>query len=268
MPNDILKATTERFLVELRHHLKGWLSKVQNDLSKRAFEKEIEDLTSDPVYGSFGLATPEYALIRMMGRMSISIGRRLGEIYDKMPRFVTQARFKLTAHEVAPKIDGRLELDVCLPLDRLTKVDRIHVEKVIASHFGQSHARTALAIEIRYNFNPNDSARLRKDVEMAKLLLERKMLPVYLIFSSISPRDEAIARLKRAGWNFLVGTAAAAFMVDLIGMNIEKMLSSEDVRKEVASEMALIMRTLYESDAMKATLSKYPNRVEPQANSL
>ena len=253
----LLTQTRERFLLELRHHFQGWLAKVTKDLSSEEFQKEINSLAGDSVYRSFGLATAEYALVRVMGRLSISIGRRLGEIYDKIPRFVTQARFNLTAAEVAPKMGGKLELDVCVPLTKLSGADSVHVQEVVKCVFRVTEDYNAVAIEIRYNFNPNDSSRLRKDVDMAELLLEAGMLPVYLIFSTISPRDEAIARLKRAGWRFLVGTQATDFMNALIQMNIEVILSSEEVKSEVALEMDRIMRTLYESYAMKHTLSRY-----------
>jgi hypothetical protein len=253
----LIERTRERFLLELRHHFQGWLAKVTKDLSIEQFKAEITNLEGDPVYRSFGLATAEYALVRVMGRLSISIGRRLGEIYDKIPRFVTQARFNLTAAEVAPKVGGSLELDVCIPLARLNSVDAAHVREVVSKTFGAADGYSAVAIEIRYNFNPNDSSRLRKDVHMAELLKEQGMLPVYLIFSTISPRDEAIARLKRAGWTFMIGQQASEFMNALIGMDIEVILSSEAVKSEVALEMDKIMRTLYESSAMNHTLAKY-----------
>ena len=256
----LLKQTQERFLKELRHHFQGWLTKVTQDLSEERFRAEIKSLAEDSVYRSFGLATAEYALVRMMGRLSISIGRRLGEIYDKIPRFVTQARFNLTAADVAPRIDGKLELDVCVPLSKLNDADLAHVREVVRYRLSPAASYTALAIEIRYNFNPNDSSRLRKDVQMAELLLAQKMFPVYLIFSTISPRDEAIARLKRAGWTFLVGTQAADFMNDLIQMDIETILSSEDIRNEVALEMDRIMRTVYVSFGMRHTLARHEIR--------
>ena len=249
--------TEERFLSELRHHLAGWLTKVTTDLSAESFEHEIEKLGQDPVYRAFGLASPEYALIRLMGRLSISIGRRLGEIYDKIPRFITQSRFSLSHEDVAPKIGGRLELDVCVPLERLSFEDKEHVIQVASSHLSGYETSSGLAIEIRYNFNPNDSARLRKDVQMAELLLERSLFPIYLIFSTISPRDEAIARLSRAGWIFLVGDAASNFMRDLIGMNFAEILETEAVSTEIQHEMGRIMRALYESEAVVETVRRY-----------
>ncbi len=254
---DLLHRTQERFLLELRHHFQGWLAKVTRDSSAEAFRAELDSLRADPVYSSFGLATPEYALVRIMGRLSISIGRRLGEIYDKIPRFVTQVRFNLTPAEVAPKVDGKLELDVCVPLNGLSAEDQQHVRDTMAHHIPSAADYTGVAIEIRYNFNPNDSARLRKDVHMAELLQDQNLAPVYLIFSTISPRDEAIARLTRAGWMFLVGPAAAEFMNQLIGMDIKAILDAGPVRAEVAAEMARIMRVLYESHAMRQTLSQY-----------
>jgi hypothetical protein len=133
IPDDLVKRTQERFLTELRRHFLGWLQKFKQDLSEEVFEAEINALRGDPVYSAFGLASAEYALVRMMGRISISIGRRLGEIYDKLPRFVTQARFSLDSDSVAPSLDG-LELDVCVPLGKLGADDRKHVESVARSH--------------------------------------------------------------------------------------------------------------------------------------
>lgn len=257
---ELLRKTEDRFLKELRHHFLGWITKVERDLSEDAFRAEIANLVKDPVYSAFGLDSAEYALVRMMGRLSISIGRRLGEIYDKIPRYVTQARFGLQAHDVAPKVDGKLELDVCVPLDRISTQDREHVLEAVRAHLPEAQGYSGVAIEIRYNFNPNDSARLRKDEDMAKLLRKQQLLPLYLIFSSISPRDEAIARLTRAGWTFLVGNTATYFINELIGMDIQSILQSDSVKKEVAEEMARIMRSVYQSFAVRLTLEKYSNQ--------
>jgi len=254
---DHAKRIQTRFLAELRHHFQGWLEKATADSSEAGFHEELESLRADQLYSSFGLATPEYALVRIMGRLSISIGRRLGEIYDKIPRFVTSARFNLAAEDVAPKFDN-LQLDVCIPLDSLQAEDRRHVRDAMAHHVPSARNYTGVAIEIRYNFNPNDSSRLRKDVHMAELLQGEALAPVYLIFSTISPRNEAIARLTRAGWIFLIGEPAAQFMNDLIGMDIQTILASDAVHQEVTIEMARIMRIVYESYAMRHTLSQYP----------
>jgi hypothetical protein len=83
--------TLQRFRKELCHHLAGWRNKAREDFSESNLEKELIALTNDPVYSKFHLATADYVLIRLMGRMSISIGRRLGEIYDKLPRIAAQA---------------------------------------------------------------------------------------------------------------------------------------------------------------------------------
>lgn len=45
--------------------------------------------------------------------MSVSVGRRLDEIYDKIPRFVAAARFDLSPEQVAEKFHD-LELDIGL----------------------------------------------------------------------------------------------------------------------------------------------------------
>lgn len=59
---------------------------------------------------------------------------------------------------------------------------------------------------------------------MAEKLVQNHLTPIYLIFSSISPRDEAIARLKRAGWAFIVGQPGLDFATELLGMNLSSIL--------------------------------------------
>jgi len=245
-----------RFLKELRHHLLGWKAKVISDFSDEVYNAELAQLSADPVYSAFALNNPMYVLIRLMGRMSISIGRRLGEIYDKVPRFVVQARYDLTKDEVAPKMGGKLELDICIPYRKLNSSDK---KKVIdlASRFDLSNSSTkGLGIEIRYNFNPNDSSRLRKDEEMARLIIEEKLIPVYLIFSSISPRDEAIERLKRAGWHFIVGEEALVFMRDLCDSEFDKLLKKATVQKEILQEVTEMMSLIRKSTAFKFGISE------------
>ena len=95
----------ERFLVSLRHHLAGLRLKVDKDFSQNNYERELHALEGDPIYSKFAFDNPEYVLVRLIGRMSISIGRRLGEIYDKIPRFVAAARFGLRPEQVAPTLE-------------------------------------------------------------------------------------------------------------------------------------------------------------------
>lgn len=256
VPAEELKATKDRFLKELRHHFMGWQEKVSKDFSDESFAEEQRLLAKDPVYSAFGFASPEYVLVRLMGRVSISIGRRLGEIYDKIPRFIAQARFGLDADVVGPKIKDKLLLDVCIPLKKLSKEDAAHVAAVTKTHLPRAEGPKGLGIEVRYNFNPNDSARLRKDVDMAGLLVDEGLMPIYLIFCTISPRDEAIARLKRAGWLFLVGKEAVDFMRDLVGMDLGVILDSPEVKAEVKAEVAKLMGSIYESDGVKKVMGR------------
>ena len=237
----------QRLLDQLKYHFAGWLTKIESDFSEFGFEQELSNLTSDPLYTSFHLASSEYALVRVMGRISISIGRRLGQIFDSMPKYVTQTRFGLDAAVVSPKLQDKLNLDVCIPLEDLTLSDRAHVLKVCEDKQLKLDESSGLGIEIRYNFNPNDSSRLRKDVEMANILLDINLTPVYLIYSSISPRDEAIARLRRAGWTFFIGQDATDFTNALIGMDLGNILNRDGIREEVAKEMDIVMTKLYSS---------------------
>ena len=247
----------ERFLSELRHHLAGWRAKITEDFGKDSFEAELASLQSDPVYGKFHLGIPEYVVVRLVGRMSISIGRRLGEIYDKLPRFIVQAKYGLTKEQIAPRMGGRLELDICIPFEALSAEDSDEIREVARVQLDADLAGySGLGIEIRYNFNPNDSARLRKDVTMAELLQQQRLFPVYLIFAENSPRDEAIARLKRAGWTFLVGGEALQFASAIAGTDINSVLDKPSVSSEIESEINEMMAKMFTSYAFDQVLSE------------
>lgn len=244
----------DRFLEELRHHLAGWKAKVLEDFGKASFEAELGALSQDPVYSKFHLHSPEYVLIRLMGRMSISIGRRLGEIYDKLPRFVAQARFGLSKDQVAPKMGGKLELDICVPFLRLSAADIAYVRGITHSHMSLQADKSGLGIEIRYNFNPNDSSRLRKDVDMAEFLRAQSLTPIYLIFAENSPRDEAIARLKRAGWTFLIGRPALDFLSELVGADINSLLDKPRIAAEIKKEIDEMTGQMFNSHAFRTAI--------------
>jgi hypothetical protein len=239
-----------RFMEELRHHLKGWQNKVNTDFAKANFDKEINGLSVDPVYAKFHLATPDYVFIRLMGRMSVSIGRRLGEIYDKIPRFAAQGRYNLTRDQVVTKLGG-LEIDIRLLFSDLDKLDQTHLQKVAKDHLKIDHSGyKGLGIEIRYNFNPNDSSRLRKDKQLAGLLIDEGLYPVYLVFADNSPRlEDAVTSLERAGWNFLIARPALDFMAEVVGFDISIVLEKEAVSDEIKKETELFMHGIWSSYA-------------------
>lgn len=243
-----LNVIERRFLDAVKHHIQGWKTKIENDFGHDSYIAELEGLKSDPVYSKFGFDIPEYVLVRLIGRMSISVGRRLGEIYDKLPRFVAAARFNVTPQQVAEKFDG-LELDIGLRYSLLGDADIRHVKQVVGRFQGGAAESKGIGIEIRYNFNPNDSARLRKDVALAGYLKAKGLAPIYLIYSSISPRDEAISRLTRGGWFFLQGHAASNFTTELFGTDFLALLERNDVREEIHDEVRSIMRSIFSSTA-------------------
>lgn len=240
----------QKFLAAVRHHLNGWNEKIKADFSEASYQEELDKLKEDPVYSKFSLDSPEYVLIRLTGRMSISIGRRLGEIYDKIPRFVASARFDVTPQQVAEKFDG-LELDIGLRYSELKEDDITHLKSQIKKFGANPNDYNGIGIEIRYNFNPNDSSRLRKDVEMAGLLQAAGLYPVYLIYSAISPRDEAIARLKRAGWSFLQGNAASEFTTNLFAIDFMEIMNKPEVWGAVQADVKEIMKGIFSSPAFK-----------------
>ncbi len=86
---------------------------------------------------------------------------------------------------------------------------------------------------------------------MASLLQEEGLFPVYLIFSEISPGDEAIARLQRAGWNFFVGENADDFMYNLIGMDFAKILDKPEIKNEIQNEIDALMDKMRNSIAFR-----------------
>ena len=241
-----------RFLEELRHHIEGWKKKVYDDFGERNFYEELHALSVDPVYAKFHLATPEYVFVRLMGRMSVSIGRRLGEIYDKIPRFAAQGRYNLRRDQVVTRFDG-LELDILLLFSHLDEEGLQHLSKVSGEHLMiDPNEFSGLGIEVRYNFNPNDSARLRKDKDLASLLMKQNLYPVYLVFADNSPRlEDAVKSLKRSGWNFLIASPALKFMADVVGFDISKALDDAKVSAEIRKETEQLMHNIWTSFAAK-----------------
>lgn len=239
----------QRFLDALDRHLQGWADKIARDFSSANLKAKVAKLQGDKLYHGLGFDTPEYALVRLVGRMSISVGRRLGEIYDKVPRFVAAARFGLQPSQVAEKFDG-LELDISLRGDFLKADDKKHITNIVSNISNEKCS--GIGIEIRYNFNPNDSARLRKDVDVADKLKAAGLLPVYLIFSSISPRDDAIARLKRGGWHFFQGQDALTFLYDLLGVDINSVLADPVIADRTRAKTNQLMQSIFDSDAFRS----------------
>lgn len=251
MSNDFEK----KFIDAVNDHLAGWAAKVDHDFSKANFEKELKALKSDPIYADFKFDSSEYVLIRLMGRMSISIGRRLGEIYDKIPRFAAAAKFDLSIDKIAPKLDG-LELDIGIILNDISSENKVHLDQ-ISKKYLKEKIEGGLGIEIRYNFNPNDSSRLRKDIKMGKLLREENYIPVYLVFSSISPRKDAISRLTHSGWNFLIGEKAVNFMNELLEIDLATILQKKEISSEIEKSVNSFMQNIYNSYAFNEAVKKH-----------
>jgi hypothetical protein len=250
----------DRFLGVIRHQLQGLSNKVTNDFSKENFENELAALQTDPVYEKFAFNRAEYVLVRFMGRISISVGRRLGEIYDKVPRFAAAARFNLTPEQIAPVLDG-LELDIGLKFSEISLEDQQHAAATFKKYTGADLDMTGLGIEIRYNFNPNDSSRLRKDVHMGELLTAEGLKPIYLVFSSISPRQDAIARLTASGWTFLVGDPALKFISELLGMEIQTVLDKPVIKAEIKKIVDGIMSDLIKSHAFQQVVQIHKDEI-------
>jgi hypothetical protein len=190
-----------------------------------------------------------------MGRVSISIGRRLGEIYDKIPRRLAIEKYNITQQQVAPKFGG-LELDVGLRFSELQEDATEFVSSVCKQHLDEEIKTDGIGIEIRYNFNPNDSSRLRKDCDMASKLVDAGLRPIYLIFSAISPREEAISRLERAGWKFLVGQNALDFATELLGMDLAEIWDRPAIKAEIKKEIDGMMSDIKTSYSFSKFIQK------------
>jgi len=91
---------------------------------------------------------------------------------------------------------------------------------------------------------------------MADKLQAAELFPVYLIYSAISPRDEAIARLKRAGWTFLQGKDASDFTTSLFAIDFMATMENEKVWGEVKAEVREIMSGIFESKAFEQIKKK------------
>jgi hypothetical protein len=260
MTKEKLYLIEKNLAAQIDSHLKGLAAKIIQDFSVDSFDGEISDLRGDQVYEGFNLGTEEYALIRKMGRISISIGRRLGEIYDKIPRIIAHYAFNIAESDVAPILGGKLELDTCIDYAVVDKSYHDHI-KSVSEKYIRILPEKGLGIEIRYNFNPNDSSRLRKDVNMAELIIEKKLTPVYLVFSSISPRDEAIARLKRAGWHFLIGNDAYAFVSALYDIDFKNLFTSPNIRTTIDTNINALMENLFTSHPFTKVYEKYLKKI-------
>lgn len=249
-----MKKSQEQLAVEvinmLRSQLEGLHKKIREDFSLDSYNSEQDLLSSDPIYNQFYLNSPEYVNIRLMGRVSISIGRRIGEIYDKVPRMLAINKYGIQSVDVTPKIGG-LELDVCLRFSQLSQEDIKYLSDIHKKYLNEDINTDGFGIEIRYNFNPNDSSRLRKDCEMAKNLERENLTPIYLIFSSISPRNDAIKRLATAGWKFLIGQDANNFSKDIFGLDIGGIFQEPEIQKEIKQKINDIMNELKSSHAFK-----------------
>jgi len=250
----------QRYLDALYGHVEGWRLKAEADFAQEPFESELGELVADPVYSAFGLAVPEYMLIRLMGRMSISVGRRLGELHDKPLREVVATRFGLPMGAVSPKLKG-LELDLALRFAELADPDDANFIRTEAAAVGVNVPVDAqgLGIEVRYNFNPNDSARIRKDVDMASHVQAAGLEPVYLVFSSMSPRlEDAVPRLERAGWKFLHGADAGAFAARVLGLDFGEVL--REAKPLIVKRIGEVMEAILGSYAFR-TATSHADRV-------
>src|SRR5215472_7666931 len=138
-----------KLVAALRHHLAGWRSKVAAEFSAESYIKELKELEGDSLYPKFAFDCPEYVLVRLMGRMSISIGRRLGEIYDKVPRFVAAGRFNIPESAVAPMMQN-LELDIGLKFASVSAEDVEHIKAVAEKFTSRKADGAGIGIEIRY----------------------------------------------------------------------------------------------------------------------
>ena len=245
----------ETIIEELEYQLDGWIDKAR-DFDEYNFNKELDELASDTLYPVFNLATPEYATIRLMGRISISIGRRLGELYDKIPRLLAMEKYDLTKSQVAPKFNG-LELDICLSKDDIDKDLFNHIDDIYCKYMDTNIVSNGLGIEIRYNFNPNDSSRLRKDCAMADEIRAEGLTPIYLVYSSISPRLDAIARLERAGWKFIKGQEALDFSSEILGLDVSTIWNRPNIREVIDSKINTMMNNIKNSYGMSEFLRKW-----------
>jgi hypothetical protein len=237
----------ERNLIQtIRRHFEELHEKIVSEFSDLKFDKELGDLRDDPVYSLWNFDREEYVLVRKIGRISISIGRRLGDIYDKLVREAIKSRFNLTQEQVAPKFGttNLIELDARIAFNQINDVEKTRIQSIISSYCEKFDEIDGLGIEVRYNFNPNDSARLRKDVAMCELLEDNNLFPIFLIFSTSSPRQDAIGRLTRTGWLFFIGDESYNFLKEITKFDFKRFLIRDDIKQIIVEESDRIFKSL------------------------
>ena len=237
--------------VSLIRHFEELLQKIENEFDNNNFNLELHNLKVDPVYSLWHFDRKEYVLIRKMGRISISIGRRLGDVYDKVIREAIMARFDLTLDQVAPKLGDKpsIEIDAKIGFNDINKNEIRRIKKVARSTFLKIPRQyEGLGIECRYNFNPNDSARLRKDLRMYELVANSNLIPIFLVFSTSSPRQDAINRLSKTGWKFLIGNDSYKFLKNIVEFDFKTFLKSKQIQsimKDNSNKIFTLLKKKY-----------------------
>jgi hypothetical protein len=95
---------------------------------------------------------------------------------------------------------------------------------------------------------------------MAEGLATMNLAPIYLIYSTISPRNEAIARLTRAGWHFLIGAGASDFTQCLLGLDLAKLLGDPEVQALIERKVNEMMIALMTSHGFQAAIESAARR--------
>lgn len=176
-----------------------------------AKEQLLEEYRNDPLYGIFGLDSPEYVAATLGGGTITSIHRKLGDIYEQGVATIFAHTLKLSAAELtySAKIrSGAAEetrsADVYIQFGKVRDAKRRKaIEQFCEAELAKlttSPKVTLIGVgmEVRHCYQTGDSKRTQADEAMARHLLVSGILPMMPLFCGQSNRG--IVNRYRSVW--------------------------------------------------------------------
>jgi hypothetical protein len=170
----------------------------------------IDRYKADPLFGIWGLDSPEYVAATLSGGTVTSIHRKLGDIYQDCVNaiFVHQlaqrpedVRYSATISS-GEKSETR-SADAYLEFDKLKARARKRITAWCAAELARLAAKPRVALigvamEVRHCYQTGDSKRTQADEAMARHLLVSGILPVMPLFCNQS--NPGIVARYRSVW--------------------------------------------------------------------
>lgn len=242
--NDIEKTVREIIFHELTR------MKTDEDVTEDLAYLKIEnDLLADV----FLLNAPSIVQMKLGGRITTSIHRKVGDACEKATRAIIGIVYSIKPERlVAERMvtidlgDGRTEqvtrkIDVLLKAENL---DAIKKQKLLAiipqfsteflsnvgvreTYRGYDLSKayfTGVGIEVRHAYQSADSKRVQGDKSLAELFIKERLLPVMLIYSGLV--NWSVINAYKRYWLVKVGNNAFDFIKDTTGIDFGGILRS------------------------------------------